>query len=255
MSDRLKGKVTVVTGIASGIGSGIALAFASEGAQVVGVDLNVAGAQAVAAKARERGFEISVEAPVNLLNENECQELMEGTASHYGGVDVLVNAAAVVEFAWIDEMTLAQWRKTIAGELDIVFLPCQAAWPHLLKRGRGSIINFASVAAHQATKALPAVAHAAGKGGIRAMTKQLAMEGARHGIRANSVSPGLIVSDATRAAFEQNPEFRKVIEDKIMLDRLGQPEDIAWAAVYLASDEASWVTGSDFVIDGGMTSW
>src|SRR5260370_25433890 len=100
MSDRLKGKVTVVTGIASGIGGGIALAFASEGAQVVGVDLNVAGAQAVAAKAREGGFEINVQAPVNLLDEDDCRELMEETARRYGGLDVLVRRAASLAIAW-----------------------------------------------------------------------------------------------------------------------------------------------------------
>ncbi|HEV7443664.1 MAG TPA: SDR family oxidoreductase, partial [Steroidobacteraceae bacterium] len=86
-------------------------------------------------------------------------------------------------------------------------------------------------------------------------TLQLAMEGASHGIRANSISPGLIVSDATRAAFAANPGFKEEIERKVMLKRLGQPQDVAWAAVYLASEESSWVTGSDFVVDGGMRAW
>ncbi|PZV38797.1 oxidoreductase [Mesorhizobium kowhaii] len=255
MAGRLKDKVAVVTGIASGIGSGTAITFASEGATVVGVDINVDGATQVASIARDRGLDFDLRTPVDLLDEDAVHELMKTTAERYGGIDILVSAAAVVEFAWTPDMTLAQWRKTMVGELDIVFLSCRAVWPHLVRRGGGAIINFASVAAHQATRTLPAIAHAAGKGGIHAMTKQLAMEGAPHQIRANSLSPGLIVSDATQAAFAQNPGFREAIDAKVMLGRLGRPEDVAWAATFLASDEASWITGSDLVVDGGMTAW
>jgi len=196
-----------------------------------------------------------VQAPVDLLKEPEVEKLMADVADRYGGIDILVNAAAVAEFAWIQEMTRAQWQKTLSGELDTVFLCCRAIWPYLIKRGGGSIINFGSVAAYASTRMLPSLAHSAGKGGVKAMTLQLAMEGGPHGIRANSISPGLIVSDATRAAFAANPGFKEEIERQVMIKRLGQPEDVAWAAVYLASEESSWVTGSDFVIDGGMRAW
>ena len=255
MAGRLSSKVAIVTGIASGIGRGIAALFAREGARVVGVDRNVEGALAAAEEARNGSEGIDVQAPVDLLQEEEIEKLMSDVVKRHGGIDILVNAAAVAEFAWIQDMTRAQWQKTISGELDIVYLSCRAVWPHLLKRGGGSIINFGSVAAYASTRMLPALAHAAGKGGVKAMTLQLAMEGAPHGVRANSISPGLIVSDATRGAFAANPGFKEEIERKVMLKRLGQPEDVAWAAVYLASDESSWVTGSDFVIDGGMRAW
>jgi NAD(P)-dependent dehydrogenase (short-subunit alcohol dehydrogenase family) len=255
MPGRLSNKVAIVSGIASGIGRGVATVFAREGASVVGVDLNVAGAMTAANEARQQNANIDVQAPVNLLDEEAIAKLMTDIVSRYGGIDILVNAAAVAEFAWIEQMTRAQWQKTLCGELDIVFLSCRAVWPHLIKRGGGSIINFGSVAAHAATRNLPSLAHSAGKGGVKAMTLQLAMEGAPHGIRANSISPGLIVSDATRAAFAENPGFKEEIERQVMIKRLGQPEDVAWGAVYLASDESSWVTGSDFVIDGGMRAW
>ena len=255
MPDRLKNKVAVVTGIASGIGRGVAAVFAREGASVVGVDLNVEGATAAAEEARQGSGGIDMQAPVDLLKEPEVEKLMSYVAERYGGIDILVNAAAVAEFAWIQEMTRAQWQKTISGELDIVFLSCRAAWPHLIKRGGGSVINFGSVAAHAATRMLPSLAHSAGKGGVKAMTLQLAMEGAPHDIRANSISPGLIVSDATRGAFAANPGFKEEIERQVMIKRLGRPEDVAWAAVYLASEDSSWVTGSDFVVDGGMRAW
>lgn len=255
MPGRLNKKVAIVTGIASGIGRGVAALFAREGASVVGVDLNVEGARLAAEEARLGGGSIDVQAPVDLLQEETVEMLMADVADRYGGIDILVNAAAVAEFAWIQEMTRAQWQKTLSGELDIVFLCCRAIWPHLIKRGGGSIINFGSVAAYASTRMLPSLAHSAGKGGVKAMTLQLAMEGASHGIRANSISPGLIVSDATRAAFAANPGFKEEIERKVMLKRLGQPQDVAWAAVYLASEESSWVTGSDFVVDGGMRAW
>jgi NAD(P)-dependent dehydrogenase (short-subunit alcohol dehydrogenase family) len=255
MPGRLNKKVAIVTGIASGIGRGVAALFAREGASVVGVDLNVEGARLAAEEARQGGGSIDVQAPVDLLQEETVEMLMADAADRYGGIDILVNAAAVAEFAWIQEMTRAQWQKTLSGELDTVFLCCRAVWPHLIKRDGGSIINFGSVAAYASTRMLPSLAHSAGKGGVKAMTLQLAMEGASHGIRANSISPGLIVSDATRAAFAANPGFKEEIERKVMLKRLGQPQDVAWAAVYLASEESSWVTGSDFVVDGGMRAW
>ena len=167
----------------------------------------------------------------------------------------MVNAAAFADFVWIEDMDYERhWRHTLTGELDTVFLVCKAAWPHLKARGGGAIINFASANAYVALKQSPALAHTAGKGGVLAMTRQLAMEGAPHRIRANSISPGLIVTGATRPVLER-PEFLAAVKDKLMLDRLGRPEDIAWGAVYLASDEAGFVTGTDLSIDGGALAW
>lgn len=255
MSGRLAGKVAVVSGIGSGIGQGAALVFAAEGATVIGTDINPDSAGATGARAVEQGYAIEVQAPLDMLDAKAVEALMSGAVERYGGIDILVNAAAVVEFAWISDMTLEQWRRTMVGELDIVFLSCRAAWPHLVARGGGAIINFGSIAGYGATRSLPAIAHSAGKGGVRAMTKQLAMEGAPHRIRVNSISAGLIDSGSTREALDMVPGFRRAVEDKVMLDRLGRPEDAAWAATYLASDEATWVTGADLVVDGGMNAW
>jgi NAD(P)-dependent dehydrogenase (short-subunit alcohol dehydrogenase family) len=131
---------------------------------------------------------------------------------------------------------------------------CKAVWPHMVARGGGSIINLASANAYVALKNSPALAHTAGKGGVLAMTRQLAMEGAPHRIRANSISPGMIVTTATKPVLEK-PEFMAAVKEKLMLDRLGVPDDIAWGAVYLASDEAAFVTGADLSIDGGAIAW
>ena len=120
--------------------------------------------------------------------------------------------------------------------------------------GKGSIINVGSVSAHIAYKVLPAVAHMAAKGGVVAMSKQIAMEGGKHKIRCNTISPGLVETAQTRA-FINTPEWFGPMSDKLMLGRVGQPEDIAPLAVYLASDESSWVTAADFSIDGGSTGW
>jgi NAD(P)-dependent dehydrogenase (short-subunit alcohol dehydrogenase family) len=255
LSQRLAGKIAVVTGAGSGIGEGCAKMFARHGARVVGVDIDRAAAERARAELAQEGLDFAVR-QADLTDPEAVAALVAGIAADEGGIDVLVNAAAVADFVWIAEMDYDRhWRRTLAGELDTVFLMCKAAWPHLVASGRGaSIVNLASVNAYVALKGSAALAHTAGKGGVLAMTRQLAMEGAPHGIRANSISPGMIVTGATRPVLER-PDFVAAVKDKLMLDRLGQPDDIAWAAVYLASDEASFVTGADFHVDGGALAW
>jgi NAD(P)-dependent dehydrogenase (short-subunit alcohol dehydrogenase family) len=233
MSGRLAGKVALVTGAANGIGAGCAAMFAAEGATVIGVD----------------------RADCDVTDEAAVGALMSRIAADHGRIDILVNAAATAVFKWIEELSYAEWRSTIAAELDSVFLVTRAAWPLLKASGSAAIINFASANAHHALEGSPALAHVAGKGGVLAMTRQLAMEGAPLGIRANSISPGFIQTAATQAHLEADPGFAEKVLAKNMLQRLGTPNDIAFCATWLASDEASYVTGGEFPVDAGATAW
>ena len=230
---RLAGKIAVVTGAANGIGRGCAELFAREGATVIGVD-------------REQ---------CDLLDEADVNALFARIGADHGRIDILVNAAAFAHFAWIEDLTYAQWKATLAGELDIVFLATRAAWPWLKASGAASLINFASANARHALDGSPALAHCAGKGGVLAMTRQLAMEGAPHGIRANAISPGFIKTAATARHLAADPAFEAQVLSKSMLKRLGEPEDVAWCAIWLASDEARYVTGADVPVDAGATAW
>jgi NAD(P)-dependent dehydrogenase (short-subunit alcohol dehydrogenase family) len=253
LSGRLSGKAALVTGAASGIGRGCALMFARHGAKVTAADINGLALVGLESASRAAGLELTA-ARADLTDPEQVQLLADSAATRYGGLDILVNAAAVADFVWIEEMDYDRhWRRTIMGELDTVFLMCKAAWSHLKVRG-GSIINLASANAYVALKDSPALAHTAGKGGVLAMTRQLAMEGAPHGIRVNSISPGMIVTAATAPVLER-PELLAAVRDKLMVGRLGRPEDIAWGAIYLASDEAGYVTGADLSIDGGALAW
>lgn len=253
LSQRLAGKTAVVTGAGNGIGQGCALMFARHGADVFAVDVDMAAAEGTRRLARAEGLDLEP-LRADLTDPGEVAALFDDIGARADGVQALVNAAAVADFVWIEEMDYERhWRRTIAGELDTVFLACKAAWP-LLRKSGGSIINFASANAWVALKGSAALAHTAGKGGVLAMTRQLAMEGAPHRIRANTISPGMIVTAATRPVLD-DPAFLAEVKAKLMLDRLGQPEDIGWLATYLASDEAGYVTGADFRVDGGALAW
>ena len=246
---RLAGKVAIVTGAGNGIGRGCALMFARQGAAVTGCDIDPKMMVETLRLAEAEGLTVDSVAPSDLTDETQVNKLVDHAVGRHGGVDIVVNAAATAVFAPIEELTLKDWQKTLDAELNTVFLVCKSAWSHLKVKG-GSIVNFASVNAYAALTGSPALAHCAGKGGVLAMTRQLAMEGAPHGIRANTISPGLIVTGATAPVLEQ-PGFKDNVFAKLMLKRLGRPEDIAWCAVFLASDESSWITAADFSVDGG----
>ena len=229
---------------------------ARHGAQVTGSDLNVGAAEETVALAAKEGLTLDGTHPVDITVPADVDRMVAVTIERFGRLDVLVNAGAWGAFEWIESMDYERHcRRTLAAELDSVFLVCKAAWPHLKASGAASIVNFASANAFGALEGSAALAHCAGKGGVLSMTRQLAMEGAPHNIRANTISPALVVTGATRPVIEGNPQIREAARRKMMLGRFGQPEDIAWAVVYLASDEASWVTGADFPIDGGATAW
>ena len=254
MTDRLKDKVCIITGIGSGMGRAAALLFAKEGAKVVGCDINVAAAEATVAAVRSAGGSITSLHPCNMSVREDVDRLMEFAEQLHGGIDVLYNNAAMAYFAWLPEMSYEMWKNTLHEELDVVFHACQAVFPYMKKRGRGSIINVGSTSGKIAQEVLPALAHMGAKGGVIAMSKQIAMEGGKFQIRCNTLSPGLVLTAQTKA-FIESPEWFGPMKAKLMLGRAGMPEDIAPLAVYLASNESSWVTGADFAIDGGTTAW
>ncbi len=255
-SDRLAGKVALVTGAGNGIGRGCALMCARHGAQVMGSDLDAAAAEETLALAAKEGLAVASAHPIDITAPADVARMVQSAVDRFGRLDILINAGAWGAFEWIESMDYERhWRRTLAAEVDSVFLVCKAAWPHLKASGAASIVNFASANAHVALQGSPALAHCAGKGAVLAMTRQLAMEGAPHHLRANTISPALVVTAATRPVIEGNAQIRDAARAKIMIGRFGQPEDIAWAAVYLASEEASWVTGADFSIDGGAMAW
>lgn len=259
---RLSGKIALVTGIGSGIGQGIALMFAREGATVVGCDIRSAGAEKAEALALKEGLSIDSVHPLDLTKPDDVRRYIDTAVQRHGRIDILVNAAAIApHMATAADMDYdTQWTPTMVGEVDIVFLAVKAAWPHLVAAGGGSIINFSSVNAARGSKTFGMLAHCAGKAAVEAMSRQIAIEGGAHGIRCNTIAPGMVQTDATASAGvsqdgqgEVSPQ-RQAILDRLLIKRLGKPEDIAYCAVYLASDEAQWVTGANFAINGGVTA-
>jgi NAD(P)-dependent dehydrogenase (short-subunit alcohol dehydrogenase family) len=256
VAGRLDGKVALITGTGGGQGRAAALAFAAEGAAVVGCDVKDDGACETVELVRAAGGRMTSMAPVDLGDAIQARTWIAAAAAEHGGFDVLYNNAAVVRFFPIGEGHDEDWHFTIRNELDLVYYACDAAWKHLVARGGGSIINTASISGLAGTGALApgGFAHAATKGAVLGLTRELAVEGAPHGIRVNSISPGIIRSPATEAMLAGAGVSERFL-DSVLIKRLGSPDDIAPAAVFLACDESAWVTGANITVDGGFTAW
>jgi NAD(P)-dependent dehydrogenase (short-subunit alcohol dehydrogenase family) len=253
MAGRLQNKVVLITGTGGGQGREAALMFAAEGARVVGCDVKQESRETVALVEAAGGAMTSSE-PVDLTDPDQVKQWIDDAAGRHGGFDVLYNNAASARFAPIANMSLEDWHFTIRSELDIVFYASKFAWPHLVKRGSGVIINTASVAGMVGSMDTGTSAHSAAKAGVIALTRQAAVEGAEVGIRVAAICPGPIWTPGLEDHLGAYPDVAARIADTTLLRRWGKPGEIAALAVYLASDEASFVTGVAWPVDGGLTA-
>jgi len=248
---RLAGKTAIVTGAASGIGRGIATLFAQEGARVVVADIDDDGGTRVAGELGGAAVAHYIHADVS--DGAQVRALVEGTIAAFGGVDILVNNAAIVIFKKLVETEEEEWDRVIATNLRSVYLCSRYTIPQMIRRGGGAIVNISSVRALATTPLV--TSYDATKGAIIALTRGLALEHARDGIRVNCVLPGSIDTPVFRSnlrADGDEEEGYRAAADSIPLGRVGQPLDIARAVLFLVSDEASYATGAPFLIDGGM---
>jgi 3(or 17)beta-hydroxysteroid dehydrogenase len=253
MSGRLAGKRAFVTGGASGLGLAMARAFVAEGARVIVADLSVeAGQEAVA----ELGA-AAVFIAHDVTDEASWPRALDEAASTLGGIDTLVNNAGVGPVGNIEKTSLSEWRRVFAVNVEGVFLGCRAGIPHLRQAGGGSIVNLSSIAGIVGTPTL--AAYGASKAAVRQLTKSVALHCAhrRDNIRCNSIHPAFVATPMLGGivdAARDPAAARAGLEAQIPLGRLGDAAEIAALALYLASDESRFVTGAEFVIDGGLTA-
>ncbi|MEU4407915.1 SDR family NAD(P)-dependent oxidoreductase [Streptosporangium sp. NPDC023963] len=251
----LDGKVVLITGTAGGQGRVASLIFAREGAKVVGCDIQADANDETVELVRRDGGEMTGIAPVDLTDPEQARQVVEDAVTAYGGLDVVYNNAALQRFGPMPDFSVDDWRVGIAGELDIPFFVSKFAWPHLVRRGGGVIINVASMAGTIAGEVPPMVAHTAANAGVIGMTRQLALEGARHGIRAVAISPGPVLTPASDRDLGDDQAARDAVTGKTLLKRFARPEEIVEVAAFLASDRASYITGANYPVDGGATAW
>ncbi len=250
MGDRLRAKVAIVTGAGSGIGRAIALRFAAEGAKVVVNDLNPEAAARVAKEIEAAGG-IAAPFPADVADPRQVEALVREATSRFGRLDVLVTNAAAVIAGPLESIADADWRRTQAVTLDGVFYGMRAALPVMAAQGGGAIINVASGAAISVEPGL--AAYGAAKAAVVNLTKTAAVENASRGVRVNTILPGPIETPPLLAAVEATGG-RAGWERQIPCGRLGRPEEMAAVAVFLASDEASYVHGAAIVADGGVAA-
>lgn len=248
---RLDGKASYVTGGARGIGKSIATALAEAGSDVAIVDMDIAEAQKTADEIAKLGVKtIAIKADVT--NEADVDNMMKVILDTFGKLDVAFNNAGICINEPADTMTYAQFKKVIDINLNGVFLTSQAAAKVMLKQGKGSIINTASMSGHIVNVPQPQCAYNASKAAVIMLTKSMAIEFAKKGVRVNSISPGYIGTELILEA----PHLKALIDEwnaMAPLGRLGRPDELQAMAVYLAGDTSDFTTGSDFVIDGAFS--
>ncbi len=264
---RLAGKVAAISGIGSGQGRAAAVLFATHGAKVVGCDVHerhateaANEANRAAASAGSDGEVVAVIADV--FDEGGVTEWIGTAIERFERLDVLYNNAARGDFAMVEDMDLERWRNAIGFELDGVYLGCRHAFPHLKRDPESdvwsSVINTASVSGMISTY-LPSMgggmAHATGKAGVIGLTRSLADEYAPVGIRVNAISPGSVWTPSLAEWGYDTPEFLADVTAKLLIKRRAQPEEVAFCALFLASDESSYITGVNIPVDGGWTSF
>jgi len=248
---RLDGKVAFVTGGARGIGKSIATALAEAGSHVVIVDMDLEESQKTAAEIAQLGVE-TLAIKTDVTDEADVNQMIDTILAKFDKIDVAFCNAGICINAPADEMTYAQFKKVIDVNLNGVFLTSQAAAKVMIKQGRGSIINTASMSGHIVNVPQPQCAYNASKAGVIMLTKSMAVEFAKTGVRVNSISPGYIGTDLVL----ESPNLKPLIEKWNALSpigRMGRPDELQAIAVYLAGDASDFTTGSDFVVDGAFT--
>jgi NAD(P)-dependent dehydrogenase (short-subunit alcohol dehydrogenase family) len=256
MQKRLAGKVVLITGTAGGQGRAAARLFAAEGAKVVGCDKKVDDDRETVAMVTAAGGEMVSMAPLDLSDETQVKSLIEFAVRSYGDFDILYNNGSATRAAPIGELSLENWQFALNNEMTNIFLAIKHAVPVFQRKGRGVILNTASIAG-MVGAACPGnfgiqLVHNATKAAVIRMSQHLAVELSPWNIRVNAISPGIILTPATSFWLDElGPE---AFTDLLLIKRVGQPEEVAHAALFLVSDEAAYVTGINFVIDGGWTA-
>jgi NAD(P)-dependent dehydrogenase (short-subunit alcohol dehydrogenase family) len=251
---RLERKVCVITGAGSGLGRETAIRFAAEGARVACAELVERSGRETVEQIRATGGEAAFFA-ADVADETNVAALYEAVSDWAGSIDVLVNNAGIVADGDGSVTTTAidTWERTLGINLTGVFLCCKHGIPRLLASGGGSVVNIASFVALMGA-AIPQIAYTASKGGVVAMTREVAVEFARQGIRANAICPGPIETPLLNQILAATPGALERRMVHIPTGRFGRADDIANAALFLASEESGWITGTAFLVDGGITA-